>query len=255
MSSLIRLIVFVISAFSFDISHVAIAQRISDLKIRNPLAQRIIKNLDGKTRFDAWTVNADHLGKNLYVMAATASLPASASNKPALLGVNCIHKVPSISLIFDKNSHQFNEPIPILITLDNRLPQQEIAMPITGRDAIGIFGVRALFTVYMMHSANIITISFPKIGESWRFSLLGLAEAIAYMESPCGFSAQHFIEDGEMGQVQFRLRQLGYNAPTNGIIDKKMKDVILQIQKEYGLKKTGQIDDATYDVILQMISE
>jgi hypothetical protein len=239
----------------FNIAHTIRAQGISDLQINNPLAQRIVKRLLGKTQFDAWTVDVVGSRKNSYAIAATPSLPDSDAKRHALLGVNCINKAPSISVIFDGTRQQFSEPMSVLITSDNGAPQREIAMPMTGRDAIGVFGMRASMTVQSIRNANILTVFLPQTGRAWRFSLSGLAQTIIYMKNHCIFSAQDIIDKPEMTLIQVRLHQLGYNVPTNGEINNHMKEVIFKIQKKYGLKETGQIDDSTYDMILQIISE
>lgn len=251
MNPFLRLLACAATICIFNVDHAARAEVMSGLQISNPLAQRIIKRLSGKTQFGAWTVDVADSQKNYYAIAATMSLPDSDTNMRALLSVACIKKMPSVSLIFDGDRQQFSVPMPVLIVADNGAPQREMARAMTGRDAVGLFEIRAFLTVQFIRNASELTVSLPQMGKIWHFSLSGLAETIMYMKSPCYFSAQNLISESELTLLQIHLNLLGYNIPTDGEIGARMEEAILHLQKKYGLEETGQIDDPTYDLILR----
>ncbi|HEY0213537.1 MAG TPA: peptidoglycan-binding domain-containing protein [Paenirhodobacter sp.] len=229
---------------------------VGDLVMANPLGQRLQKSLKGGRQFEEWTARSKRSGKNPYAFAVTAAIPSAGGNaEQALLAVSCILGQPSVSVIYDGKGMQFSEPMPVSIKFDEDLAEENVVVPLTGADAIGVFDFRAFLLIQAMQDKKVIEISLPEANEQWRFEISGLRSAITYMQDRCNLGFQVRVAQSEMTQIQTKLRRRGYDAPTNGYVDSQMKEVLKEIQSKHGLNESGLLDQKTYDLLLKEIGE
>ncbi len=230
------------------------AQQAELAKIVNPIAQRLEVRLARGREIDGWTAYRNQrTGPGQYAIAATPGLETSAT--PAMLMVSCIENQPAVSVVFDGRGEVLSALTRVDLRLDAQPVRESIASPLMGRDAFGIFDVRAALLIQDIRKSKSLEVSLPRQGQSWRFAVEGLDEAVEYMQDHCGFSYQINIVQSELAQVQMKLRLQGYDVPTTGYMDDQMKAATRDFQETYGLPETGRLDQRTYDLMLKKIGE
>ncbi|RWR31069.1 peptidoglycan-binding protein [Sinirhodobacter populi] len=232
----------------------AFAQPPEVVQIANPLAQRLETRLKTGRDFGDWTAYRNkRTGKGQYSLAATTAVGPDGT--PAMLLISCVESQPAVSVIFDGEGKIMPGLTRIELQLDNHPASGNLAAPLMGRDAVGIFDVRAFLLVQDMTKSRTMEVSLPGQAHSWRFGVEGLVDAIEYMQDQCRLSYQINIVQSELAQVQMQLRLKGYDMPATGLMDDQMKSATRAFQKKFGLPETGRLDQRTYDLMLNVINE
>lgn len=224
-----------------------------EVAITNPIAQRLETRLKSGQAFGNWTAYRNkRSGKGQYSLAATTTVGTDGT--PAMLLISCVESQPAVSVIFDGEGRIMSGLTRIELQLDNQAATENLAAPLMGRDAVGIFDVRAFLLVQDVVKSKVLQVSLPAQGHEWRFGVGGLVDAIEYMQDQCRLSYQINIVQSELAQVQMQLRLKGYDMPTTGFLDDQMKAATRAFQKKFGLPETGRLDQRTYDLMLREIN-